>query len=59
MRTRNFDLNPCLFPLEIVVSRLRAYVRHRFGIAVQPKKGRAQRARRARHLTCKPWKRCS
>lgn len=57
MRTRNFELTPTLFPMEVVLSRLRAYIRHRFGIAVQPKKGRAQRARRACLLTCKPWKR--
>lgn len=59
MRTRNFDLNPCLFPMEIVVGRLRAYIRHRFGTPVPPKKGRAARARRARLLTSKPWKRFS
>lgn len=57
MRTRNFELNPTLFPLEVVVSRLRAYVRHRFGKGVPPKKGRALRARSARLLVCKPWKR--
>lgn len=57
MRTRNFELNPTLFPLDVVVLRLRAYVRHRFGIGVPPKKGRAQRARHARLVTCKPWKR--
>lgn len=57
MRTHNFELNPTLFPLEAVVLRLRAYVRSRFGRGVPPKKGRAQRARAARLLTCKPWKR--
>lgn len=57
MRACNFDLNPTLFPLEIVVMRLRSYVRHRFGKGAPPKKGRAQRARAARLLTCKPWKR--
>lgn len=57
MRTRNFELNPSLFPLEIVVMRLRSYVRHRFGRGVPPKKGSAQRAQRARRLVCKPWKR--
>lgn len=57
MRTRNFELNPTLFPLEIVVMRLRSYVRNRFGIGAPPTKGRAQRARHARLLTCKPWKR--
>jgi len=57
MRTRNFELNPTLFPLDVVVLRLRAYVRHRFGIGVPQKKGRAQRARRVRPMNCKPWKR--
>lgn len=57
MRTHNFALDATLFPLDVVVLRLRAYVRNRFGRGVPPKKGRAQRARRARLLICKPWKR--
>lgn len=57
MRTHNFNLNPTVFPLDVVVARLRAYVRSRFGIPVPPKKGRAARARRARLLICKPWTR--
>lgn len=59
MRTHNFELNPTIFPLDAVVLRLRAYVRNRFGRGVPPKKGRAQRARAVRLLTCKSWKRLS
>lgn len=57
MRSHQFELNPTLFPIEAVVLRLRAYIRSRFGKGIPPKKGRAQRARHARRLTCKPWKR--
>jgi hypothetical protein len=57
MRKHNFELNATLFPLDAVVLRLRAYIRYRFGRGVPPKKGRAQHARRARLLICKPWKR--
>jgi hypothetical protein len=57
MRSHQFDLNPTLFPLEIVVQRLRSYCRNRFGHKALPKKGNQARARRARLLTCKPWKR--
>lgn len=57
MRTHNFELNPTLFSLDAVVLRLRAYVRHRFGRGVPPKKGCLLRARHARLQTCKSWKR--
>lgn len=59
MRSHQFDLNPTLFPLEIVVQRLRSYCRNRFGHKALTKKGGWARARAFRLLTCKPWKRLS
>lgn len=59
MRSHQFEINPLLFPDEAVVLRLRAYVRNRFGNRPMPKKGSQARARTARRLTCKPWKRFS
>lgn len=57
MRTHNFELNVALFPVDAVALRLRAYIRGRFGKGSPPKKGRALRARHARLLICKSWKR--
>lgn len=59
MRSHQFDLNPTLFPIEVVIQRLRSYCRNRFGRKAPPKKGSQARARSYRLLTCKPWKRCS
>jgi len=62
MRTRNFQLNIEQFTDSEVVIRLRAYVRHRFGKAPLPVKGRAQRDREyacivARAKTGRTWPR--
>lgn len=59
MRSHQFEINPLLFSTETVVLRLRAYLRNRFGNGPMPKKGSQARARTARRLTCKPWKRFS
>ena len=59
MRSHQFELNAALFPIDAVVLRLRAYVRNRFGRGPLSKKGCQARARSARRLTCKPWKRFS
>lgn len=59
MRSHQFEINPLLFPAEVVVLRLRAYIRNRFGRSPLPKKGCQARARSAHLLTCKPWKRFS
>ncbi len=59
MRSHQFDLNPSMFPLEIVVQRLRSYCRNRFSRKALPKKGAQARARSGRLLSCKPWKRLS
>lgn len=46
MRSHQFDINPTLFSLNAVVTRMRAHVRCRFGKAPLPAKGRAKRDRR-------------
>lgn len=59
MRPHQFELNPGLYSIDAVALRLRAYLRNRFGNRPMPKKGSQARARTARRLTCKPWKRIS
>lgn len=59
MRSHQFaeNLNVAYFTPEVIIMRLRYYCRTRFARPTSSKKGRAQSARHARLLICKPWKR--
>ncbi len=59
MRSHQFADNTDIarIPVDMVVLRMRAYLRNRFGKPPLPKKGRALRLRNIRRLTCKSWKR--
>lgn len=61
MRTHQFADNTdvTLFTPREIICRLRYYLRCRFRCAADSMKGRAIRAKNARTLGRKPWKRCS
>jgi len=59
MRSHQFGerLDVTRFSLGAIIVRMRYYLRSRFSHSANMKKGQALRARNARRLTGKPWKR--